>query len=89
MPEVREHRTRQATVGVCRQRAVERLGAHGRSDALWRLASYELQPPLVRDIGAAVFQTGSVPTALMVWWAAGFTLLTLAWAVRSFARRAL
>jgi ABC-type transport system involved in multi-copper enzyme maturation permease subunit len=58
-------------------------------DALWRLATYELQPPLVRDIGAAVFQTASVPTALMVWWAAGFTLVTLAWAVQSFARRAL
>ena len=58
-------------------------------DSLWRLATYELQPPLVRDIGAAVFQTASVPTPLMVWWAAGFMLLTLAWAVRSFARRAL
>jgi ABC-type transport system involved in multi-copper enzyme maturation permease subunit len=58
-------------------------------DSLWRLATYELQPPFVRSIGAFVFQTASVPTPLMVWWAAGFLLLTLAWAVRSFNRRAL
>jgi hypothetical protein len=58
-------------------------------DSLWRLATYELQPPLVRDVGAAIFQTASVPTALMVWWAGGFTLLTLAWAIWSFARQPL
>ena len=58
-------------------------------DALWRLATYELQPPFVRSIGAFVFQTSSVPTPLMVWWAGGFLMLTLAWAVRSFARRPL
>jgi ABC-type uncharacterized transport system ATPase subunit len=31
----------------------------------------------------------SVPTPLMVWWAAGFTVLTLLYAVRAFRRRAL
>jgi ABC-2 type transport system permease protein len=59
------------------------------ADALWRLAAYYLQPPLVRDIGAAVFTAASVPTPLMVWWAAGFTVATLIFAVRSFAKRQL
>jgi ABC-type transport system involved in multi-copper enzyme maturation permease subunit len=58
-------------------------------DALWRLAAYQLQPPLLRDLGAAVFQAASVPTSLAVWWAAAFTLLVLAWSIRSFDRRGL
>jgi hypothetical protein len=53
------------------------------------LASYLLQPQLVRDLGAGPFTTTSVPTPLMVWWAAAFGLLTLLWALRSFSRRAL
>lgn len=58
-------------------------------DALWRLAAYHLQPPLLRDLGAGPFAAGSVPTILSVWWAGAFTALTLMWAVRSFGRRAL
>ncbi|MPZ17459.1 MAG: ABC transporter permease subunit [Luteitalea sp.] len=58
-------------------------------DAMWRLAAYHLQPPVVRDLGAAVFSVAAVPTPLMVWWAVGFTALTLILAVRSFARRPL
>ena len=59
------------------------------ADALWRRAAWELQPPLVRDLGVSVFTAASVPSALAVWWAAGFTLALLAWAIRSFERRAL
>ena len=58
-------------------------------DVLWRMAAYELQPPLVRDLGAAAFAAASVPTAYAIWWAAIFTLLVLAWAIRSFERRQL
>ena len=58
-------------------------------DALWRRAAWELQPPILRDLGAAAFEAASVPTALAVWWAAAFTLAVLAWAVRSFAQRQL
>ncbi|MGH9159188.1 MAG: hypothetical protein ACRD2X_04295 [Vicinamibacteraceae bacterium] len=43
----------------------------------------------MRDVSGTVFAGASVPTALMVWWAAGFTVLTLILAVRLFARRAL
>jgi Cu-processing system permease protein len=58
-------------------------------DALWRLAAYYLQPPLLRDLGAAMFQAASVPTPLAVWWAGAFTAGTLLWAIRSFGRRPL
>ena len=58
-------------------------------DALWRLASYDVQPESLRNFGAALFATSSVPTTLMVWWAAGFTVATLIFAVRSFSTRQL
>jgi hypothetical protein len=58
-------------------------------DSLWRRAAWELQPPLARDLGATPFTPVSVPSALAVWWAAAFTVALLAWAVRSFQRRAL
>jgi hypothetical protein len=58
-------------------------------DALWRRAAWELQPPLVRDLGVSPFTAAAVPSALAVWWAAAFTVALLAWAVRSFERRAL
>jgi Cu-processing system permease protein len=58
-------------------------------DAMWRMASHYLQPAIVRDIAPVIFATASVPTPLMVWWAAAFMALTFAWAVRSFGRRAL
>ena len=59
------------------------------ADALWRLASYQIQPESLRNFGAALFATSSVPTRLMVWWAAGFTVATLIFAVRSFSTRQL
>jgi Cu-processing system permease protein len=59
------------------------------ADALWRLGSYRLQPENLRNIGAAIFATSSVPTTLMVWWAAAFTLAALIFAVRSFSTRQL
>jgi hypothetical protein len=84
---------------------VEQVGALGRIDSvrmvgiaaglisppdtMWRLASYSLQPAAVRDILPAIFLSASVPSALMVWWTAVFTVLTLLWAVRSFDRRPL
>jgi ABC-type transport system involved in multi-copper enzyme maturation permease subunit len=60
------------------------------SDSLWRLASFTMLPAAVRTLGpAAIINGGSVPSALMVWWAAGFMIVLLVWAVRSFQRRAL
>jgi Cu-processing system permease protein len=59
------------------------------SDTLWRLAAYYMQPDIVRTLGAGPFAGGSVPSALMVWWAVGFTALALAFAIRSFRNRQL
>jgi len=58
-------------------------------DALWRLGSHYLQPEALRNLGAGPFSTASVPTPLMVWWAAGFTVAALVVAVRSFRARQL
>ena len=62
------------------------------ADTVWRLALYELQPAIVRNVGGGAqgpFTLASVPSALMIWWAAGFTMLTIAFAVRSFKKRPL
>jgi Cu-processing system permease protein len=58
-------------------------------DAMWRLAAYHLQTPIMRHLAGLLFSAASVPTQLMVWWAAAFTLLALLYAVASFNRRAL
>jgi hypothetical protein len=61
------------------------------TDALWRMAADRMQPSIVRDLvdTPPLFLSLSAPNMLMVWWAAGFVILTLAWAVRSFNRRPL
>jgi ABC-2 type transport system permease protein len=56
------------------------------ADALWRLAVYQMVPAIVRGLQTPL-TTFSVPTFWMVWWAAGFTVLTLAYGVRTFMRR--
>jgi len=56
------------------------------ADSLWRLAIYNMQPAIVRSLETPL-TTFSVPTFWMVWWAMGFTVLTLVYAVRTFARR--
>ena len=58
------------------------------ADSMWRLAANYLLPEILRGSGALTLG-GSVPTPLMVWWAAGFTVLTLMCAVHAFGRRAL
>jgi ABC-type transport system involved in multi-copper enzyme maturation permease subunit len=56
------------------------------ADALWRLAVYYMQPAIVRSLETPL-TTFSVPTFWTVWWAAGFTVLTLVYAVRMFRER--
>jgi Cu-processing system permease protein len=58
------------------------------ADSMWRLAAHYLMPEILRGSGALALGA-SVPTPLMVWWAAGFTVLTLLFAARTFRRRAL
>ena len=58
------------------------------ADAVWRLALYRMQPAIVRGLETPL-TIFSVPTMWMVWWAAGFTVLTLLYAIRTFRRRPL
>jgi Cu-processing system permease protein len=57
------------------------------SDALWRLASYLMQPPLLRDAGITPFTVASVPSDAMVLWAIGYAVVTLGLAMRLLSTR--
>jgi Cu-processing system permease protein len=60
------------------------------ADSMWRLAAFYLQPDIVRSLGnAGPFAGGSVPSAMMVWWALGFMAAALAFAIYSFRNRQL
>jgi ABC-type transport system involved in multi-copper enzyme maturation permease subunit len=59
------------------------------SEALWQLAAWHMQPPLMREIHLTPFSPVSVPNGAMVAWAAGYALLALGLGVRAFRRRAL
>jgi ABC-type transport system involved in multi-copper enzyme maturation permease subunit len=59
------------------------------SESLWALAASNMQPPLLRDLGATPFSPLSVPSAAMVWYAVGYAVLVLVIGVRSFNKRAL
>jgi Cu-processing system permease protein len=58
-------------------------------DVMWRLGLHYLQPAISQRLALAPFGTASVPSALMVWWTIGFTLLAIVVALRSFRHRAL
>lgn len=58
------------------------------ADSMWRMAAHHLMPEILQGSGAFTFGI-SVPTPLMVWWAAGYTIVTLLYAIRAFGRRAL
>jgi Cu-processing system permease protein len=59
------------------------------SDAMWRRAAYELQPPVMRDLQLTPFAAASVPSAAMIVWTCGFVAVVLIAALRQFRRRAL
>jgi hypothetical protein len=59
------------------------------SEAMWQLAAAQMQPTLLRELGASPFSPLSVPSAAMVWWAAGYILVTLLLGLRAFAKRPL
>jgi hypothetical protein len=55
--------------------------------SLWQLASYSMQPPLIRDVGMTTFAVVSVPSPAMVFWAVGYILVALAIAMRLLSTR--
>jgi Cu-processing system permease protein len=57
------------------------------SEALWQLAAYHMQPPIMRDVNLTPFSPASVPSGAMVVWAACYVLATLAFALRQISRR--
>ncbi len=57
-------------------------------DSMWRLAAHHMEPEIARATGMLALGA-TVPSPLMVWWAIGFTLLVLTFAIRSFRRRGL
>lgn len=58
-------------------------------DALWRLASHDMQPPLMQQLQMSPFSSAAVPSTAMVVWAVGFLMITLLLALRQFRLRAL
>lgn len=59
------------------------------AESLWELAASQMQPSVLRELGASPFSPVSVPSAAMVVWAGGYIVTTLAIGVRWFGRRAL
>ncbi len=59
------------------------------SDAMWRRAAYELQPPFMRALQPTPFGSVSVPSAAMIAWAVGFVAVVLGLALFWFRRRPL
>lgn len=59
------------------------------SESLWQMASSQMQPAILRELGATPFSPFSVASPAMVWWAAGYIVVVLAIGVRAFGRRAL
>jgi Cu-processing system permease protein len=57
------------------------------SEALWKRAVFEMQSPLAGIIGTTPFTASSVPSPLMIEYAALYAAVILALAVRQFKRR--
>jgi len=59
------------------------------TEAMWQLAAHHMQPAIMRDLAITPFSPASVPSGAMVAWAAGYAVVALLVAVRSFHRRPL
>lgn len=57
------------------------------TEAIWKRAAYEMQSPLVAAIGFSPFSSTSVPSLLMVVYAAVYAAFALFLAIRLFQRR--
>lgn len=57
------------------------------SEAMWKLASYLMQPPAIRSLGLSPFSLASAPSTTMLVYALIYVVIILLWAVRSFQRR--
>jgi Cu-processing system permease protein len=57
------------------------------SESLWRRAAFEMQSPIVGALDISPFSNASVPSKAMIGYAAAYTVLVLALALRRFGRR--
>jgi Cu-processing system permease protein len=57
------------------------------TEALWQLAAWHMQPPLMRELQLTPFSPASVPNGLMVLWAVGYVGVALASALVAFRKR--
>ena len=57
------------------------------SESLWQLAAYHMQHPIMRDLHMTPFSPASVPSPMMVGWAAAHVVVMLGSAVFLFGRR--
>ncbi len=56
-------------------------------EALWRLAAYALQPPILDNTDFSPFSLGAVPSVAMVVYAGGYIVVLLLLAMRAFSVR--
>jgi ABC-type transport system involved in multi-copper enzyme maturation permease subunit len=59
------------------------------ADALWRLAAYDMIPPLLRDVAFTPFTSVFPPSAAMIPWAFLYIIVVFGVGLRQFERRAL
>ncbi len=59
------------------------------TEALWQRAAYYLQPSIMRDLQMTPFSSGSLPSAVMVWWAVAYAVGAVLLGVQGFRKRAL
>jgi hypothetical protein len=59
------------------------------ADALWRLAAYEMLPPIARDLALTPFSSMYPPTGAMIVWAVGYIIVVGSIGIRQFNHRAL
>lgn len=59
------------------------------TEAMWQLAAHHMQPALMGQLGLTPFSPTSVPSAAMVWWAAGYAAVMVLLAIAAFRRRGL
>jgi ABC-type transport system involved in multi-copper enzyme maturation permease subunit len=59
------------------------------SEAMWQLASWHMQPPIMRDLQLTPFSPASVPSTAMIGWAAGYIAVVLLIGLRQFSKRPL
>jgi len=58
-------------------------------EALWQRAASEMQPRLLRELGASPFSTLSVPSVAMVWWTFGYIAVAIGIGLLTFRKRIL